>query len=111
MNTDSESFRLRFASLFHLGRGYVFPCDASGRVNLDQLSEYARNNYFYARAMAGRQVTVAKVERSQVHRGAWMPGGREFAVPAQPEWGHSYRCVVLFTANFMFVMGCTSQSV
>ena len=61
---DSSSvavFRLCFRSLFG-GRGFVFPCDACGRVNLDGLSEQARNNYFYARAMVGRELAAPAVE-------------------------------------------------
>lgn len=62
--TDSSpvaAFRLCFRSLFG-GRGFVFPCDARGRVDLDGLSEQARNNYFYARAMVGRELTVPAIE-------------------------------------------------
>ena len=56
MNHSSSQFQLRFQSLFDPGRGYAFPCDAQGQVNLDSLSEQARNNYLYARAMIGREV-------------------------------------------------------
>jgi hypothetical protein len=48
--------QLRFESLFQPGRGYAFPCDPGGEVDLDNLSEHARNNYFYARAVVGREV-------------------------------------------------------
>jgi hypothetical protein len=60
-------FLLRFRSLFDSGRGYAFPCDDAGRVDLDQLSEGARNNYFYARAMVGREVAAPAVEPSELH--------------------------------------------
>lgn len=46
-------FELRFQSLFDAGRALTFPCDAKGLVDLDALSEKARNNYFYARAVVG----------------------------------------------------------
>jgi hypothetical protein len=55
-------FRLCFRSLFDSGRGYAFPCDGSGRVDLDELSDQARNNYLYARAMVGRELAVPAVE-------------------------------------------------
>jgi hypothetical protein len=55
-------FQLRFRSLFESGRGYAFPCDRAGRVDLDQLSERARNNYLYARAMVGRELAQPAVE-------------------------------------------------
>jgi hypothetical protein len=51
-------FELRFQSLFDSGRGYAFPCDPTGQVDLDGLSEQARNNYLYARAMVGRELAV-----------------------------------------------------
>jgi hypothetical protein len=55
-------FQLRYMSLFNPGRGYVFPCDARGRVELNTLSDRARNNYLYARAMVGRELTCPAVE-------------------------------------------------
>lgn len=48
-------FEVRFASLFKPGRALAFPCDAQGHVDLDALSERARNNYLYARATVGRE--------------------------------------------------------
>ena len=44
-------YELRFANLFNRGRGYAFPCDAQGRVNIDELTNHARNNYLFARAV------------------------------------------------------------
>lgn len=57
-----EGFELRFASLFHEGRGLAFPCDAAGRVDLDILSERARSNYFYARTVVGREFATPAVQ-------------------------------------------------
>jgi len=48
-------WELRFPSLFNGRRGYAFPCDAQGCVDMDHLSESARQNYLYARAMMGRE--------------------------------------------------------
>jgi hypothetical protein len=59
-----QQYQLRFQSLFDSGRGFAFPCDPKGQVDLDQLSERARNNYFYARAMVGRELAVPAVERT-----------------------------------------------
>ena len=55
MNTShlSQCYELRFRSLFNEGRALAFPCDARGSVELDALSEQARNNYLYARAVVG----------------------------------------------------------
>jgi len=58
----SSRFRLCFRSLFEPGRGFAFPCDGSGRVELDQLSERARTNYLFARAMVGRELALPAVE-------------------------------------------------
>ena len=67
MNESSISaYQLCFRSLFHSGRGYAFPCDNSGQVDLDHMSERARNNYFYARAMVGRELSPPAVEQAMV---------------------------------------------
>jgi hypothetical protein len=60
--STAVSFQLCFRSLFQSGRGYAFPCDGEGRVDLDALSDSARNNYFYARAMIGRELAQPAVE-------------------------------------------------
>jgi hypothetical protein len=63
MNDSTLSrFELRFQSLFDSGRGFAFPCDPTGRVDLDRLSDRARNNYLYARAMVGRELSVPAVQ-------------------------------------------------
>lgn len=46
---------LRFRSLFNVGRGYTFPCDAEGHVDIDALGDRVRQNYFYARTCIGRE--------------------------------------------------------
>ena len=48
-----SEFELRFRSLFNSGAGYAFPCNASGEVDLDSLSEIGRNHYFFARTAVG----------------------------------------------------------
>jgi len=50
---DGAHFELRYRSFSSHRCGYAFPCDAGGRVELDQLSERCRENYLYARAMVG----------------------------------------------------------
>ena len=54
-------FELRYRSFSPLRCGYAFPCDPSGRVDLDALSERARINYLYARAMLGRELARPEV--------------------------------------------------
>lgn len=60
-------YELRFRSLFDEGRAFSFPCDVTGRVDMDSLSERARTNYFYARAVVGREFSVPAVHRSRSH--------------------------------------------
>jgi hypothetical protein len=60
-------YELRFESLFDAGRGLSFPCDAGGSVALDSLSERARNNYIYARAVVGREFATPCVCRRDLH--------------------------------------------
>lgn len=60
--STTVGFLLCFRSLFQAGRGYAFPCDGTGQVDLNALSDCARNNYFYARAMVGRELSAPAVE-------------------------------------------------
>jgi hypothetical protein len=62
MNAErSARFEIRFQSLFNPGRGLAFPCDATGHVNMDALSERGRENYLFARAMVGREFATPNV--------------------------------------------------
>ena len=63
----SNAYQLCFRSLFHAGRGYAFPCDPMGQVDLDGMTERARNNYFFARAMVGRDLSAPAVEATLLH--------------------------------------------
>lgn len=67
MQDASHPYQLRFASLFQAGRGFAFPCDEKGLVDLDAMSERARNNYFYARAMIGKELAMPAVEATVLH--------------------------------------------
>jgi hypothetical protein len=57
----APGFELRFESLFKAGRGLAFPCDERGRVEMDALSEPARSNYLYARAVVGREFAMPAI--------------------------------------------------
>lgn len=63
MNTNPAAARyeIRFQSLFNEGRALAFPCDSEGHVSLDALSDRARDNYLYARAVVGREFAFPKV--------------------------------------------------
>lgn len=60
-------YEIRFCSLFKEGRGLAFPCDAQGRVELDALSDRARHNYLYARALVGREYATPAVRLAELH--------------------------------------------
>ena len=60
--SSQPAHELRFSSLHDPGRGIVVPCDESGRVDLDSLTERLRNAYFGARAMIGREYAFPTVE-------------------------------------------------
>ena len=57
-------YELRFHSLYKPGRGYAFPCDAAGRVDLDGLSDRERDNYLFARALVGGEFSLPAVQLS-----------------------------------------------
>ena len=63
----NASFVIRFQSLFNEGRALCFPCDAQGHVDLDQLSDRARANYLYARAVVGREFAHPLVQPVATH--------------------------------------------
>lgn len=65
LHGDPFSCTLLFRPLFRAGRTFTFPCDRQGRVDLDGMSERVRNNYFYARAMTGRELARPNVHRDE----------------------------------------------
>lgn len=67
MITSGTGFEIRFQSLFNEGRALTFPCDAEGHVEMDALSDRARNNYLYARAVVGREFAAPAILPSSVH--------------------------------------------
>lgn len=54
MPCESE-FEVYFRSLLRRGLELIFPCDREGHVDLDALSDSAKTNYLFARAMVGRE--------------------------------------------------------
>jgi hypothetical protein len=64
---ETARYELRFQSLFNEGRALAFPCDEGGRVELDALSEKARLNYLYARAVVGREFHAPAVLAAELH--------------------------------------------
>lgn len=66
-STSGTGYELRFRSLFNEGRALAFPCNARGQVDLDALSPRARNNYFYAHTVIGREFTMSTVSPAGAH--------------------------------------------
>ena len=64
---SAQHYELRFRSLFNEGRGYAFPCDAQGHVDMDSLGERLLNHYLYARTFIGREFATPAVQASRAH--------------------------------------------
>ena len=64
---DTQDFVLHFPSLFASGRGFAFPCDERGEVDVAALSPRARANYLSARGAVGRDLGVPAVIAHQRH--------------------------------------------
>lgn len=69
-------YLLRFESLFHPGRGYAFPCDAAGRVDVATLADAARRSYLSACDAVGRDLAAPSVDAAAVPGGAPPRAGR-----------------------------------
>jgi len=67
VSPEPAHYELRFQSLFDAGRAYAFPCDVAGRVDMDALSDTARENYLYVRAVVGREFSIPAVIVSAAH--------------------------------------------
>lgn len=67
LTTPTERFELRFDPLFDGGRAMSFPCDRSGCVDLDALTDRARCNYLFARAATGRDFAWPSVTNAALH--------------------------------------------
>jgi hypothetical protein len=60
--SNRPQYELRFQSLFSQGRGWAFPCDAEGHVDMDAMSDRARDSYLFARALVGLEVAHPRVQ-------------------------------------------------
>ena len=60
-------YQIEFCSLTHPEQTFVFPCSASGKVDLDALGSVDRINYFFARKMVGREVAAPLVIAARLH--------------------------------------------
>lgn len=64
---DCAAYELRFQSLHDAKRAYAFPCDAAGLVDMDALSDMARENYLFARTVVGHDFSSPAVMVSGAH--------------------------------------------
>jgi hypothetical protein len=62
MIMSDPSHEIRYQALFR-GPSLCFPCDERGDVPLDSLSERARENYLYARAVVGVEFAYPSVRQ------------------------------------------------
>jgi hypothetical protein len=56
-------YELRFQSLRDRREVLAFPCDESGRADMDTMDAVTRDRYLYARALVGSDYAVPRVER------------------------------------------------
>lgn len=75
LENSTLNYQIRFAPLSGERAPMAFPCDASGHVDMDALSERSRHNYLFARAMMGREFARPVVSLS---RGTDQWGRSEF---------------------------------
>jgi hypothetical protein len=57
----NQRIELRFLPRSAGRRGLAFPCNATGHVEIDRLTENQRVDYFFARALRGREFSCAIV--------------------------------------------------
>jgi hypothetical protein len=63
-DAPSSRFELHFDALrSRTARGFAFPCDARGNVDLDALSDTLRQCYLYAHTLIGRDYAMRVVPR------------------------------------------------
>jgi hypothetical protein len=71
MNNSNSSqgrrYEIRYQPLTKDGLALSFPCDEKGHVQMDALSERARNSYLYARAVVGREYARPAVLPCDLH--------------------------------------------
>jgi len=68
LNPGSDAhYEIRYQPLSGRGPELAFPCDAQGHVQIDSLSERARANYLYARAVVGLEYAAPAVCACDLH--------------------------------------------
>jgi len=65
--SPATDYEIHYQPLSQNGQALSFPCDEQGHVQMDVLSESARNSYLYARAVVGREYARPAVRRCDLH--------------------------------------------
>lgn len=65
--SSSVQYELYFQSVYDSGRGFAFPCDDHGSVDLNALTVRARDNYLRALQVVGRELMVPAVQARPLH--------------------------------------------
>lgn len=63
--SDEQDYELRYRSLFNCGRGFIFPCDGHGQVDVDKLSDQALENDQFAQAVVRNELSQPLVHRRE----------------------------------------------
>jgi len=58
---QASHYELHYARLLGVGPSFVFPCDAAGNVEVDSLTERARENYRFAQSAVGVEMSLPTV--------------------------------------------------
>ena len=64
---EGVQYELCFHTRVDRACAFAFPCDASGCVDLDALSEQARRDYLFARMVVGPLFLKPAVRQSALH--------------------------------------------
>lgn len=65
IHSPTARFELRFHSLIRQDNALCFPCNSHRRFDLCGATERARNSYFFARALVGRDYAAPEVRSLQ----------------------------------------------
>lgn len=65
MNRPVAQYELCFRSLYRRGRGFAFPCDPLGHVDLGLLSANGRDSFLRARSLVGKELGQPAVRRCE----------------------------------------------
>jgi len=75
---QATRYELRFADLSTRRCEHAFPCNKIGLVDIDELTDRRRTDYFYARSMVGKKfsapVTASVIVDSQDNKAAAKSG-------------------------------------